>query len=65
MSRNITRILMSSAILSGLVALQGCNTWKGFGKDVEDTGKNIQGDKSSDQSTSDSATDPDEGQGGG
>ena len=62
MSRNLIRILVSTTIVSSLFALQGCNAWKGFGKDVEDTGKSIQGDKSSD---SDDASDAPEDENGG
>ena len=62
MSTHIKRILVSATLVSGLLALQGCNAWKGLGKDVEDTGKSIQGDKSSDQSNTES--DPEEDQDG-
>lgn len=32
------------ALLAGLLALTGCNTWDGAGKDVERTGEAMQGD---------------------
>lgn len=65
MSKKIVRIATTSSILLGVLSLSGCNTWKGFGKDVESTGESIQGDKSKDQSDSGTEQDPDEDQGGG
>ena len=32
------------ALLVGIFALNGCNTWKGAGKDIEKTGDAMQGD---------------------
>lgn len=29
-------------LLTSMVFLTGCNTWKGLGKDVETTGENMQ-----------------------
>ncbi len=36
------RTLMSSVMIVALLALVGCETSKGVGKDMENTGKNIQ-----------------------
>jgi predicted small secreted protein len=40
----MTRLLATAAFVAGLIALAGCNTVKGVGKDVEATGEAIQGD---------------------
>ena len=37
----ITVVLL--ALLAGLLATSGCNTWRGAGKDVEKTGDAMQG----------------------
>jgi predicted small secreted protein len=37
-------ILSVLALMIGLVSLNGCNTWKGAGKDIERTGEAMQGD---------------------
>jgi predicted small secreted protein len=45
--RNITSHTLSMlsvlSLVIGLVSLNGCNTWKGAGKDVEKTGEAMQG----------------------
>ena len=38
----IKRILVVSCILLGTIFLNGCNTAKGFGQDVEEGGQAIQ-----------------------
>jgi len=34
--------IMLSVLIISVIALAGCNASKGFGKDIENTGKNIQ-----------------------
>jgi predicted small secreted protein len=44
---SVRRIIATATLLTllvGMLALNGCNTWKGMGKDVEKTGEAIQGD---------------------
>lgn len=44
----MTRIIIITVtvltLLAGTLALTGCNTWDGAGKDIEDTGEAMQGD---------------------
>lgn len=42
--RKIIATVTLLTLLVGMFALNGCNTWKGMGKDVEKTGEAIQGD---------------------
>ncbi len=43
------RLITLAALLSlGLFSAQGCDTWKGFGKDVSSLGDDIQGKKKTD-----------------
>jgi predicted small secreted protein len=41
---HLWRNLFLLLVLAALVALAGCNTVRGFGKDLEQLGKGIQGD---------------------
>lgn len=44
---NARKLIMTAtllALLIGMFAMNGCNTWKGMGKDVEKTGDAMQGD---------------------
>jgi predicted small secreted protein len=40
--KHIAEVLLLTAFVGGMLAMTGCETAKGFGKDVEDTGKSIQ-----------------------
>jgi predicted small secreted protein len=43
---NVKRIIMTVTLLTllvGMFSLNGCNTWKGAGKDVERGGEKMQG----------------------
>ena len=44
-------IALAALLALGMFALQGCETWKGFGKDVSSLGDDIQGDKKTDSDT--------------
>ena len=37
-------VLAALLLAVGTLAMAGCNTWKGAGKDVERTGESMQGD---------------------
>ena len=41
--RKIVVVVALLALLAGVLAPAGCNTWKGAGKDVEKTGEGMQG----------------------
>ena len=43
--RMILVTAMLVAMLSGMLTLGGCNTWNGFGQDIENTGQAIQGEE--------------------
>lgn len=44
-----TRIMIVTVtlltLLAGMMTLNGCNTWRGAGKDVERAGEKMQGDE--------------------
>ena len=43
---NVRKIIMTVTLLTllvGMLSLDGCNTWKGAGKDVERGGEKMQG----------------------
>jgi predicted small secreted protein len=42
-TRIIILTLTLLALLAGMLSLTGCNTWKGAGKDIEETGDAMQG----------------------
>lgn len=42
--RTIITALMLIGMMAGIVALTGCHTWKGAGKDIERTGESMQGE---------------------
>ncbi len=43
--KKILRAFLAVVFFTGLLAVSGCaNTWEGIGKDIEDIGKDIQGD---------------------
>ena len=45
MNASINRITwIALVVLAAVVALGGCNTWEGAGKDVERTGEVMQGE---------------------
>ncbi|MCH2160500.1 MAG: hypothetical protein MK085_01365 [Phycisphaerales bacterium] len=48
MSAKPTCLALATLLALGTFSLQGCQTWKGFGKDVSSLGDDIQGDKKSD-----------------
>lgn len=41
--RMIVRRVIAAGLVVGVLAVCGCNTWHGAGKDVERTGENMQG----------------------
>ena len=46
MTERIIRTASTVLVLSGVtLALGGCETWKGLGKDVEHVGESMQGDR--------------------
>lgn len=51
MPANPRRIALAALLALGMFSLQGCETWKGFGKDVSSLGDDIQGDKKTDANT--------------
>ena len=40
--RNIAVVATLLMLLTAVLVLNGCNTWKGLGKDVEKTGESMQ-----------------------
>ena len=44
-------IALAALLTLGLFSAQGCDTWKGFGKDVSSLGDDIQGNKKKDAET--------------
>ena len=47
MIERINRIALTFLLLTGVgIALGGCETWKGLGKDVQDVGESMEGGKS-------------------
>lgn len=42
--RKITLVAILMTMLFGMFVLNGCNTWKGAGKDIERGGEKMQGD---------------------
>lgn len=42
-NRTLVRLALSTLLFGSVCALSGCETWKGFGKDVEDVGESMQG----------------------
>lgn len=44
-TKKTTRIALLLTILLGMFVFEGCNTWKGAGKDIERGGEKMQGEK--------------------